>query len=143
MHDHLQRVQVLGVQVPQDVAGVVLGREEEQRGVTVVLYIISQLDGFDLPFPLLVCAWLAAAFPVPDGESYVRNRPLVVVVVATRVGAEGEVAGSGSSSRSSLGCEGARGRSVSGRRSSAVDAVAIVHVVVVRRLVHLVRVVVV
>ena len=55
------------------------------------------------------------------------------------------VAGSGSSSRPSLVCEEAGGSSLSGilvgRRSSAVDAVAIVHVVLVRRLVQVVRVV--
>ena len=57
------------------------------------------------------------------------------------------VAGSGSSSKPSLGRERARGSPLSSilvdRRSSVVDAVAIVHVVVVRRLVHVVRVVVV
>ena len=90
VHDHFQRDEALGVQVPQDVAGVVLGGEKEQRGVAVVLDIISQLGGFDIPFPLLVCAWLAVMFPVPDRELHVRNRPLVVVVVAARVGAEGE-----------------------------------------------------
>ena len=89
-HDHLQRGQALGVQVSQDVAGVVLGGEEEQRGVAVVLDIMGQLDGFNLPFRFLVRAVLAATFPVPDRESYVRNRPLVVVVVAARVGAEGK-----------------------------------------------------
>ena len=90
VHDHLRRDEALGALSPQNVTGVVLGGEEEQQGVAVVLDIISQLGGFDILFPLLVRAWLAATFPVPDRELHVRNRPLDLVVVAARVGAEGE-----------------------------------------------------
>ena len=146
--NHFKKCQIVSIQTPKNVSGVVICGQEEWKREAMILDVVGQMDGLDLALPLLVCAWFGMTFFVPDRESYVRHRPLVVVVVWRVSGPKGKVvAGPGFSSRPSLGCGRARGGSLSrflvGRRSSAVDAVAIVHVVAVRRLVHVVLAVVV
>ena len=76
----------------------------------MILDVVGQLDGLDLALPFSVRAWFGTTFAVPDWESYVRDRSLIVVIVVARVGAESKVvAGSGSSSSPEAASEGARG----------------------------------